>query len=426
MQNSDDIKCDPLLEASGKSLPMISVGESLRSERLKRNLELGQISNELKIALRFLEAIESEHFEKLPGRLFAKNFVRQYARMVDLDENNLVAQLQRMLDPTPELSKPSVARVRPAAELSLRRPRRWQPVGSWLPVSVAVVILVCSGVFWWWQHPRSPVAMHEILAAQHTNQTEQLARLAAPPATPATPEFGLPPVEASADRRALSFASVFAEKQSAAQTPVAERDVTRPAPTEIQNSELSTIRPTSISSLGDDSRFSESRYPVERQTLRAFPPPAPVVGTNSILPASLDQPPVVLESNTDKNTAITLLGPPLPPPATDATLHAFETSELKAQTYSGFLVDAVCATHSVTAVSAGRLDDRCVISATTALFALRLPNGRILQFDSVGNERVRNANRRNKWVATASSGKQVHAEVSGAVLGDKLIVVSIR
>jgi hypothetical protein len=65
---------------------MISVGESLRRERLKRNLELGQISNELKIALRFLEAIESEHFEKLPGRLFAKNFVRQYARMVDLDD----------------------------------------------------------------------------------------------------------------------------------------------------------------------------------------------------------------------------------------------------------------------------------------------------------------------------------------------------
>ena len=73
---------------------MISVGETLRRERLKHNLELGQISNELKIAIRLLEAIESEHFEKLPGHVFAKNFVRQYARMVDLDEDDLVAQLQ--------------------------------------------------------------------------------------------------------------------------------------------------------------------------------------------------------------------------------------------------------------------------------------------------------------------------------------------
>jgi cytoskeletal protein RodZ len=391
---------------------MISVGESLRRERLKRNLELGQISNELKIALRFLEAIESEHFEKLPGRLFAKNFVRQYARMVDLDEDYLVAQLQRTLDPTPELSQPSVVQIGPVAKL---------------PVLVAVVMLVCSGVFWWWQRPRSPVAMHEMLVEQHASQAEQLARLATPPGAPATPEVGLAQVEASADRRAPSSGFVFAEKQPPAKKPVAERHDTQPASTEVQNSGLSNpIRPTSISPPGDHSRSGESAFPVERQMLRAFSPPAPFVGTNSIAPASLDQPPVVLESNTDKNKVISLLGPPPPPPATDTTLHAFETGELKAKTYTGILVDAACATHTVTAVSPGLLDDRCDVSATTALFALRLPDGRILQFDSVGNERVRNANRRNDWVATASSGKPVHTKVSGAVLGNKLIVVSIR
>ena len=297
---------------------VVGVGESLRHERLKRNLELGQISNELKIALRFLEAIESEHFEKLPGRLFAKNFVRQSARMVNLDEDYLVAQLQRTLDPTPEISHPSVVKVRPAAKL---------------PVLVAFVMLGCSGVFWWSQRPRSPVAMHEMLVAQHTSQAEQLARLAAPPAAPATPEFGLTQVEASADRRVPSSGFVFAEKQPPAQKPVAESDDTQPAPTEVQNSRLSNpIRPTSISSPGDHSRSGESTFPVERQMLRAFSPPEPFVGRNSIVPASLDQPPVVLESNTDKNKVISLLGPPLPPPATDATLHAFETGELKAQT----------------------------------------------------------------------------------------------
>jgi len=35
----------------------------LRRERLRRNLDLKQISDELKLSMRFLEAIESERFD---------------------------------------------------------------------------------------------------------------------------------------------------------------------------------------------------------------------------------------------------------------------------------------------------------------------------------------------------------------------------
>jgi len=55
---------------------MMSVGDTLRRERIRRNLQLDQISHELKISPRFLEAIEDEQFEKLPGGVFAKAFVR--------------------------------------------------------------------------------------------------------------------------------------------------------------------------------------------------------------------------------------------------------------------------------------------------------------------------------------------------------------
>ena len=64
---------------------MTSIGEMLRREREKRNLDLDQVSRELKISTRFLEAIETENFDRLPGGVFAKSFVRQYARMFDLD-----------------------------------------------------------------------------------------------------------------------------------------------------------------------------------------------------------------------------------------------------------------------------------------------------------------------------------------------------
>ena len=58
------------------------IGETLRRERLKRNLDFEQISRELKISRRFLEAIENDQFDKLPGGVFAKSFVRQYARLL--------------------------------------------------------------------------------------------------------------------------------------------------------------------------------------------------------------------------------------------------------------------------------------------------------------------------------------------------------
>ena len=43
---------------------MTSLGEVLRRERLRRNLEVGTIAGELKISARFLAAIEAEDFEQ--------------------------------------------------------------------------------------------------------------------------------------------------------------------------------------------------------------------------------------------------------------------------------------------------------------------------------------------------------------------------
>jgi hypothetical protein len=196
-----------------------------------------------------------------------------------------------------------------------------------------------------------------------------------------------------------------------------ERSDTQLASTEVLNSGSSNpIRPTAISSSGERSRPAQSTDSVERQGLRTFSPPAALVGTSSSLAASLDQPPVAVESNTNKIEVISFLGSPPPPPATVETLPASESRELTIQTYTGMVVDALCAKRAT--------DSACGVSLGTALFALRLQDGRLLQFDSIGNDRVRN--RKKKWVATASAGRPVQAKVSGAVRGDKLIVVSIN
>jgi len=143
---------------------MSGIGETLRREREKRNLTLEQISRELKISQRFLEAIEKENFDRLPGRVFVKSFVRQYARLLGLDEEELAAEVERAIDPQPAVPQFAEPSRPPAADIRVPPVETWQDFGerrlSWsssLPAlaMVVVVMLVCSGVYALWQRQRT-------------------------------------------------------------------------------------------------------------------------------------------------------------------------------------------------------------------------------------------------------------------------------
>ncbi|MFZ3341527.1 MAG: helix-turn-helix domain-containing protein [Terriglobales bacterium] len=70
---------------------MPSFGEKLKLEREKRKISLDQISSTTKIGTRMLQALEEDRFGQLPGGIFNKGFVRAYARVVGLDEDQVVA-----------------------------------------------------------------------------------------------------------------------------------------------------------------------------------------------------------------------------------------------------------------------------------------------------------------------------------------------
>src|SRR5579863_2883706 len=80
---------------------MSSVGETLRRERLRAGLDLDKIAQDTKISIRTLELIEGDQFEKIPGGVFARSFVRQYAHAVGADEDEIVRELELKLDPVP-------------------------------------------------------------------------------------------------------------------------------------------------------------------------------------------------------------------------------------------------------------------------------------------------------------------------------------
>lgn len=90
---------------------MKTVGQIIRSARLKRGLTLDQLSSLTKIDSRYIDALEHDNFQKLPSETFAKGFIRNLCQRLDLDPNELVAIFRRDFR-LPETSSASKRRPR--------------------------------------------------------------------------------------------------------------------------------------------------------------------------------------------------------------------------------------------------------------------------------------------------------------------------
>ena len=122
---------------------MESFGQKLRRERESREKPLEEIAGTTKIRLRFLEALETDEFDELPGPAFGKFFIRAYAEVLDLDPEPLIAeyeqeQQRRAREDSPEIAeepepKPS-ARLRWKARTEAARKKAEPPEATEITV----------------------------------------------------------------------------------------------------------------------------------------------------------------------------------------------------------------------------------------------------------------------------------------------------
>lgn len=67
-----------------------SIGEKLRLARETRGIALRDISEQTRISMRYLEAIETDDYRRLPGGIFNRSFIRAYAKFVGYDEKEAI------------------------------------------------------------------------------------------------------------------------------------------------------------------------------------------------------------------------------------------------------------------------------------------------------------------------------------------------
>src|SRR5688572_21332430 len=67
-----------------------TIGEQLRVAREGRGIPLREISEQTRISMHYLEAIETNDYKRLPGGIFNRSFVKAYARYVGYDEKEAI------------------------------------------------------------------------------------------------------------------------------------------------------------------------------------------------------------------------------------------------------------------------------------------------------------------------------------------------
>src|SRR5579885_2053126 len=113
---------------------VFDVGASLAAARETRGLSLADAERLTCIRARYLAALERSDFDALPGRTYARAFLRTYAAALDLEPDRFVAAFEEVV---PEPDEP----------LALPSPRRRGP-GRRAAAAAVLVAAVVGAVAW--------------------------------------------------------------------------------------------------------------------------------------------------------------------------------------------------------------------------------------------------------------------------------------
>jgi hypothetical protein len=75
------------------------IGATLREARSRRKVDLAEVEAAIKIRIRYLQAMENEEWDALPGGAYTRGFIRTYAAYLGLDGERLADEYRRSTAP---------------------------------------------------------------------------------------------------------------------------------------------------------------------------------------------------------------------------------------------------------------------------------------------------------------------------------------
>ncbi|MFT5219972.1 MAG: cytoskeleton protein RodZ [Gammaproteobacteria bacterium] len=181
-------------------------GDRLQAARIKIGLSINDVANRMHLSKAILEALEENNFDEITAPIFVKGYLRAYARIVSLDEDEMIRQYNDFYsDDDPPIS--STSNLVP--ELSIKDTRI-----KWATYLVVIAIVSLLVIWWWNQEQQSQETIS--LGAQSQEIRAEHAEVVVEPAAESTIE---PSVESSVEPEVI-----VAEIEISALNAEAEKD----------------------------------------------------------------------------------------------------------------------------------------------------------------------------------------------------------
>ena len=100
---------------------MSPVGKELYETRKRQGKTLLEVEKATKIPSKYIQALENEQFELLPGGVYTKGFIRIYANYLGLDPYPLVEEYKRTYEKLPSYKEPKVSPLTPSPSQTRHR-----------------------------------------------------------------------------------------------------------------------------------------------------------------------------------------------------------------------------------------------------------------------------------------------------------------
>jgi hypothetical protein len=168
----------------GGGSELASFGEELRREREIRGISLKEIADATKISKRFLDALERNDHRTLPAPVFTRGFVREYARYVGLNAEEMVNRYNFAASNDDRIEKPPHVEKHPATPVRDITPR--PPAKRGIPpayarvnagaIAVVVIVIALGGVAYWAiQHKRDgELAAPDVVSTPPVNAAKSI------------------------------------------------------------------------------------------------------------------------------------------------------------------------------------------------------------------------------------------------------------
>ncbi len=142
----------PEEQATAEQRPTgIGPGERLQAARIQQGLSIDDVANRMHLSSGILEAIEENNFDEITAPIFVKGYLRAYARIVGLDEDDMIQQYaQYYSGEDPPISSTSNM----APELSVADARI-----KWTTYLVVLVLAALLAAWWWNKEQNQPATI---------------------------------------------------------------------------------------------------------------------------------------------------------------------------------------------------------------------------------------------------------------------------